>query len=148
MPEHDPENENEDPNLAQLRKKAERADELEKQLADADAVRKENIALKAGLKLSDKQMRALMSTHEGDWTAEAILESARELGFVRDAEPEEPKVPDSELAAHDRIVDASSGGTPSTWDPHAEIDALDVNDPQFEQKLAAITQKAQDPVQL
>lgn len=102
----------EDPNpMRELREAHEQA------VADAKAARQENTILKAGLTLSDKQVNALVASHDGDWTPEAIKETATELGFVKGETPDEapaagPTAEDEAAAA--RIAEATAGAPPAS----------------------------------
>ncbi len=83
-------------------------------------LQRENLLLRTpGLdKLSDKQMKALFSTHEGEMTPDSLRASAQDLGFVA---PPPPEVPDSEMAAQQRLINASAGASPAPGNQ----DALD-----------------------
>lgn len=95
-----------------------------KKWADAEPeltkLQRENLLLRTpGLgDLSDKQMKALFATHEGDLTPDSIRATAQDLGFVA---PPAPEVPDEEVAAHQRIAAASSGAGAATPDPLAGV---------------------------
>lgn len=98
-------------------------------MADAEAAKRELTLHKAGLgDLSEKQMKALSAAHEGDWTPDLLKETANELGFGQptnsEQTPPEPRIPAAELAAHQRVADASGGQpTPPPDDLGAAIDA-------------------------
>lgn len=83
--------------------------------ATALAATQELALHKAGLgDLTEKQMNALKGAHgDGEWTSEALKETANEIGMVKsDAEQTtEPKIPDAELQAHQRVA-AAAGGQP------------------------------------
>ena len=97
------------------RKNAKKWEQAEPELTK---LQRENLLLRTpGLAdLSDKQMRALFATHDGDQTPEALRATAQDLGFVA-APP--PEVPDAEVQAHQRIAQASQGADASTPDPLA-----------------------------
>lgn len=133
---HDP---NESPNVRQMRERinelearAKRADELEAQL---EANRRQTLVSEAGLTLNDHQRRALETIHEGDWTKDAILQTAASLGF-----PVPPPAPDpvrDDLAAHQRVSEVTAGAGGLSSAPLSE-------DQEFEAKLTAA--KTEDEV--
>lgn len=133
---HDP---NESPNVRQMRERinelearAKRADELEAQL---EANRRQTLVSEAGLTLNDHQRRALETIHEGDWTKDAILQTAASLGF-----PVPPPAPDparDDLAAHQRVAEVTAGAGGLSSAPLSE-------DQEFEAKLTAA--KTEDEV--
>lgn len=96
--------------IRDLRKKAERADQAE---AEATALRTENALFKAGLgDLTDIQRKAILATHEGELSGEALKATAESLGFTKQPEaPQEPQVPADEQAAHQRV--AETGAAPA-----------------------------------
>jgi hypothetical protein len=122
--------------IRDLRKKAEKADAAE---AEAQAARRELALHKAGLgDLTDKQMKALTATHEGDWDVESLKASATELGFVKtpaDDKPE-PRIPPEEMAAHQRVADAAGGGPAPAFDLDAALEAA-ADDPEQIKTLLA-----------
>lgn len=95
------------------RKEAKKWKEAEPQLTK---LQQENLVLRTpGLNaLSERQMRALFATHDGEQTPDALRATAQDLGFVAAPEPE---VPDAEMAAHQRLIDASAGAASVTPDP-------------------------------
>ena len=99
------------------RKNAKKWEQAEPELTK---LQRENLLLRTpGLAdLSDKQMRALFATHDGELTPDALRETATDLGFVA---PPPPEVPNEEVAAHDRMFKAAAGATP----PPGDSDALD-----------------------
>mgnify|MGYP001567227803 CR=1 FL=1 len=62
---------------AQIAKNAELATQVQ-------SMQREGVLRDAGLQLSDKQRRALEATHEGDWTADLLKATAKELNFLTD----------------------------------------------------------------
>lgn len=105
-------NEEDSPVVTALRKKAAKADKLE---PENTSLRMENAVLKAGLGgLNERQQKALIASHEGDLTPDALKATAAELGFtVETPEPETPQVPDDEQAAHQRVADTTGGAQPA-----------------------------------
>lgn len=107
----------ESPAIAALRKEAKQAKKLQE---ERDALVRENALLKAGLSgLSEKQTKALLATHDGDMTPDAIKATAQELGFTTDAPAPTAEAPEptTELEALERIGQAAMGagqhGVPS-----------------------------------
>jgi hypothetical protein len=87
--------------------------DAEKQAHEANGLRTENALLKAGLgDLSDIQRKAILATHDGETTAEALTATATSLGFVKAPEPV-PQVPADEVAAHQRAAEATQGAEAS-----------------------------------
>lgn len=123
--------------IKQLRQKAERADAAESKAADLE---RELVVHKAGLTtLTDKQLKALSAAHEGDWEPDALKATAAELGFgPQPAQEPEPKIPEAEAAAMQRVANASGGPPPAVlqgddalkaalaeaWDSPAQIKAV------------------------
>lgn len=102
-----------------LQQKADRAEQLE---AELKGVQFQLGIRDAGLELNDRQRQLLMNAHEGERTPEAIRQTAVDLGWAEKA-PVAPDVPADELAAHQRMTDASSGASTRHTTPEAEIDA-------------------------
>ena len=122
MPE-DPEVPDDEPEdnavIKQLRQRAERADEAESR---ASRLERENVVLKAGLNLSDKQFKALAAAHEGDWDADAVKATASELGFGKQPESApEPLVSPEEAQAMKLTQDATTG---ERQPPAPDVDAV------------------------
>jgi hypothetical protein len=97
------------------RKNARKWEQAEPELTK---LQRENLLLRTpGLNdLTPTKMKALFSTHEGEFTPEALRATAEDLGFVQ---PPPPEVPDQEVQAHQRIAQASQGADTSTPDPLA-----------------------------
>jgi hypothetical protein len=96
--------------IKELRQRAGRADAAESKAADLE---RELVVHKAGLTtLTDKQLKALSAAHEGDWEPEALKATAVELGFgpqPNGTQEPEPKIPEAEAAAMQRVANASGG---------------------------------------
>lgn len=103
------------PNMRQLREELKatkaRASELEAQAARASELERQLTLRDAGLELDPFQLKALGAVHEGDWTPEAIRDTAAKLGFTAPA-PAPSTVPAAELAALGRMNAVSSGAPP------------------------------------
>lgn len=84
--------------------------ELERRLAFSDA----------GINASvDPKLKYFVAGYSGDITAEAIRAAAEEAGFLT---PVTPQASDAEMAAHDRVSDASAGaGNRPQDDPVAKL---------------------------
>lgn len=104
----------------------------EKEAADVPTLRKELAIRDADLgTLNEFQRKALLSTHEGELTKEALRGTATNLGFI-EAPKQEPQVPAEEQAAHGRIAEATAGAEP-----------VDGKAPSFEAQLAAAKNDAE-----
>lgn len=117
MPEYDDDGneipEEESSVIKELRKKAERADQAD---AETKTLRTENALLKAGLgDLSDRQRKAILATHEGELTAEALKETATDLGFTSPtaSTEESPAVSEEEQQGHERVSAATTAAPAS-----------------------------------
>lgn len=104
--------EEDSPVIAKLRKQLEEAQGKNKTLGT------ENALLAAGLgTLSDKQRKAILATHDGDLTPEALKNTAADLGFNPEPAPtptvEEPQVPVEEQEAAQRVAEAT-GSAPAS----------------------------------
>jgi hypothetical protein len=91
------------------RKQAKKWEQAEPELTK---LQRENLLLRTpGLNsLSERQMKALFATHDGELSPASLRQTAQELGFVA-APP--PEVPEEETAAHDRMFRAAAGATPT-----------------------------------
>lgn len=112
----------ESPNIRQMRDHIATLEEQAKQataLAEENATLKRTYALRdAGLQFDETKMAALQAVHAGEWTPDAVRETAIKLGW---AEPVNNLSAD-EQAALQRLEQARLGG--SSTPPNAE-DALD-----------------------
>jgi hypothetical protein len=88
------------------RKLEQDAEDGRKASADAAAARRELAFHKAGVDLDSPQGKLLAKAYEGDPTAEAVKAFAVEHGILA---ADQPAVPAEELAAHDRLSQATSG---------------------------------------
>lgn len=111
-----------DEQASSLRQKLKEANARAK---EADTLRAENLRLKnegmirdAGLTLNDRQKAALQAVHVGDWTPDALKQSATELGFITTS----PVVDDPNLSLTDQISDASAGTDAPPASRDVEID--------------------------
>lgn len=91
--------------LKESSKKAKRADELETELGD---YKRKDAITGAGLKLNDRQVKALLAAHDGEVTAEGLKATAIELGFAQKSQEDEEL--EEDLAAQERIAAAAAGG--------------------------------------
>lgn len=117
----------EKPEPANIRQMREHIASLEEKAKQADELAKENTALKqqsalsgAGLALDEDRLTALNAVHKGEWTPEAVKETAVRLGW---AEAPAGQTSTAEQEALARMQAARTGGTTSPPDPDAEIDA-------------------------
>lgn len=84
----------------------EQAAQAKQATADAAAAQRELAFLKAGIDLNSPGGKLLAKAYDGANTVEAIKAAAVEYGVIT---PEAPVVPAEELAAHDRVANASAG---------------------------------------
>lgn len=119
-----------------LEKRAKQADELEQRVRKAEM----NVALKElGVNLNDRQLNSLLRELGDDTSTEGVKSILTDFGWYTDPEQEQVS---SELEAHGRIRNASTGATDSVAaDPVAEMDALDLHDPQYPEKIMALVSK-------
>jgi hypothetical protein len=96
-----------------LKTKADRADQLEAELAAANL---KLAAREANLNLNERQLATLAREHQGELTAEALEATAADLGWTTSATPPPPS---DDLQAMGRIGQASAGGTPTGAPPPA-----------------------------
>jgi hypothetical protein len=92
-----------------LEAKANRADELEEQLA---AVQRQAAFIEAGITSANPASKYFMKAYDGELTADAIRAEATAAGFLQPAAPSAQQ--DSPTLSHyGRIVEASEGATPA-----------------------------------
>lgn len=110
-----------------VREQREHIKTLEAQLKEADTLKDRLAAMERGVaikgaevELNDVQMVALEAAHKGDWTPEAVRETAVQLGW---AKPPDSGVPQGEIDQLGRINDAFTGANNSQPDPEAVIDS-------------------------
>jgi hypothetical protein len=97
------------------RKKAKQLEEAETR---ATAAERKLAIREAGLDISPRQLSALLKEHDGEFTAEALKETATELGFWKP--PEEPD--NDGLEALDRVRQATAGsGAAGAFDKESAI---------------------------
>ena len=113
------------PAIRELRRKLR---DSEKDAKEAQTLRTENALLKANLGgLSEKQRKAILATHDGELTPEALKATATDLGFIQAGdEAEAPQVTAEEQAAHQRAQEAISTAPASEAHP-----------PSLEERIAA-----------
>lgn len=104
--------------------------------AKAEAMERKVAVLEAKLDLNERQQKALFASHDGEWTADALRTTAEELGFIQPS-----KELQDEIAAHGRVREAAQGASEVRADPVAEMDALDMSDPQYQEKVMALVSK-------
>lgn len=109
------ENDDDTPLIKQLRQQlreksndSKRVAELESKIAEyeqKDAVRT------AGLdKLNERQMKALIAAHDGEFNSDALKATAIELGFAEPDPADQER--ENEMAAQQRIATATTGAKP------------------------------------
>lgn len=128
MPENDDDLDDLDPGdlRRQLKDAKKEAEAARKEAAEATTLRTENALLKAGLgDLTEKQQAAVLATHDGDLSAEALKATANELGFTKTEAPaEEPQVGADEEAEIRKAADATGGADPSGATVTTDIDKM------------------------
>lgn len=90
------------------------ADRGKKAKAEADALKRENAFLRAGIDPEDGRLRYFFKGYEGELTADAIRAAATEAGFIA------PPPVDPAIAQHQQgqaQVQAASAGTEAAYDP-------------------------------
>lgn len=121
-----------------LRKQARKASKLEKELAAERAARekdaKELAVRRAGLDLTERQIRALYAAHDGELTPESLRETAIELNFASAAPETRP-----EEEAADRLRQAAAGADAPAADAKARLveETTDVSEQEFWAKARA-----------
>ena len=106
--------EDEDSSPASLRRAANQAKKLRREV---DSLRRELAFAKAGLPMNDPKMAYFIKGYDGDLDAEAIKEAAESAGFlqVQQAEAPQEKAPEPQqvaqqaLAGQDRVIAAAAG---------------------------------------
>lgn len=128
--------------IRELRAKAKRTEAAE---AEAATLRTEKALLQAGLDLTAKQQTALLAAHEGELTKEALLATAAEIGIApapadATAEDDTEQVPADEVAAHQRIAEATGAAVPAD----AKVVTLDeaIANAKTQQELDAVLNAA------
>lgn len=98
--------ETEDETPKGLRKAANRAKQLERELNDL----KRRLAFtEAGIPLNDPKMNYFVKGYEGEMSAEAIRQAALEAGFLQTQQPVEDQQATVAAAAQQRVMAASAG---------------------------------------
>lgn len=128
-----PEQESENANIRQLREKAKRADELERQL---QTLQRNEAFRSAGIDPNDPKSKYFVKGYEGDLAKEAITAAATEAGYLTPPQEQTTQPPAADPT--DRIFDAAAGATappPGSWaeeiaeaeritDPEKRTDAI------------------------
>lgn len=139
MPEDDETTENHpsSEDFKELRAKAKRADEAERQLA---GLTRKFAFLESGLPADMPGRTFFEKGYDGDLTGEAIRKAAQEAGLWKPPEPE-PQVPPSERAAHEAINAASAGAGPT---PPVDYNA-EIGQAKSVEEVMSILQRAKVP---
>lgn len=103
--------------------------------AEVQGLRQELAIAKAGITtLTDRQRKALVATHEGEWNAEALKETATDLGFIKaEAPAKEEQVSPDEQEQLQRVQAAT-----------ADAEAVDARPDDLDAKIA----NAKNPAEL
>ena len=94
----------------QMAKELKRLKQVE---SDHAKLRQDTAIGQIGKELNERQVKALLATHEGDMTTEALRATAAELGFIEadDAEPVPPEDLDAEEQVNKAVAGSSSPNT-------------------------------------
>ena len=135
-PEQPPARQRREPTPAEIRIWRNNSRKWEEAESRLTTLERENLLLRTpGLSnLTDRQMKALFATHDGELTPDSLRETAQDLGFVA---PPEPDVPEAEAAAHQRTINASAGSDPHQADPLASVLAAETQEEFWERARAA-----------
>ncbi len=124
----DDDDDNSQSDVPSLRKEVKRLSKENRRLAGLET---ENASLKttlairdAGLTLNDRQLKALLATHDGESTPELLRKTAEELGFAEPIPDNDP----ADEAAHSQLEAARKG-------------ASTVSQPSYEDEIAAAKDK-------
>ena len=106
--------EDEDSSPASLRRAANQAKKLRREV---DGLRRELAFAKAGLPMNDPKMSYFIKGYDGDLDAEAIKEAAEAAGFLelqqsqaaQEKAPEPQQIAQQALAGQDRVIAAAAG---------------------------------------
>lgn len=92
-----------------LRKAANRAKQLERELNE---LRRKVAFAEAGIATDDPKMRYFIKGYEGEMTAEAIRQAALEAGFLQPEQPQQQAADpgmEADASAQQRVMSASAG---------------------------------------
>ena len=91
-----------------LRKAANRAKQLERELNE---LRRKVAFAEAGIATDDPKMSYFIKGYEGEMTAEAIRQAALEAGFLQTEQPQQTADPtmEADASAQQRVMSASAG---------------------------------------
>lgn len=109
--------------LRKLRKEAQRSKELEAKVADLE--RREAFA-RAGVPLDNPATEYLIRGYQGELTAEAIKAEAVKIGIVAST-----SATPQEVAGHEAVQAAATGGTPPTGGPDYQARLAELQKKQF-----------------
>lgn len=100
-----------DEDFKNLRAKAKKADQYERELND---MKRQMAFIQAGVPMDDPKMAYFVKGYEGELDAEAIKGAAVEAGFMAAPAPPEPDAAVQQAQqSQERVVAASSGTAPS-----------------------------------
>jgi hypothetical protein len=98
----------------------EQREHIKKLEADLETAGRQMTVYRTVPGLSDRQISALVASHDGDWTPDAIKATAVELGFVKEEAPDETTTTTAsaeDVAVAERITDATSGAATASPPP-------------------------------
>jgi ribosomal protein L12E/L44/L45/RPP1/RPP2 len=102
---------------SQLREAANRSGKWK---AEAEAAKRENAFLRAGIDPEDTRMKYFVKGYEGELSADDIKSAAIDAGFMTAPEPPADPAADQAQAGQQRVVAASSG-TQTSKDPASVV---------------------------
>lgn len=114
--------ESEDETPKGLRKAANRAKQLEREL---NALKRQLAFTEAGIALNDPKMNYFIKGYEGEMTAEAIRQAALEAGFLQTQQPVEDQQAGVAAAAQQRVMAASAGAAYEDMSEEAALARLE-----------------------
>jgi hypothetical protein len=114
-----PETPQDDDTPAGLRAAVKRA---EKTKAENEALKRELAFAKAGIDPDDTRMKYFVRGYDGELSADAIKQAAREAGFVQEQAQETPP---QDFSAQQRIMNASAGAVAEDVTEQAAIARLE-----------------------
>lgn len=139
----EPQQQNQEPNFVkQLRKDAKRsAKEADELRAKLTSIERKSAFQDAGLTLNDKQRQALEAIHQGDWSADAVRQTAVEMGWAQPTEQQQEV--SKAISGQERIAQAVQGS--SATPPASEALIESIKSASNEAEILALLQTAGRP---
>lgn len=124
--------------LKEATKRAKQADELQTKLT---SIERKSAFQDAGLTLNDKQRQALEAIHQGDWSADAVRQTAVEMGWAQPTEQQQEV--SKAISGQERIAQAVQGS--SATPPASEALIESIKSASNEAEILALLQTAGRP---